>query len=605
MQHEVSIRAGLVESLHTRASEDILFAVKNPVFVQYFELPETRAGNRYDENGVLQFTPQQSVIKHEIEQWIYAFQNKFKVDETCVIHDTGQEHARLVLGGIAPDEDLSSTEESTPFFAPSFQMEKNQVYVQSPYVSPDTERWVFAYTTPIVLADGSKPAFYHFEMPIEIFQNLVTADSGGRIYVVDKSGLLFADSGHKYDNRPYSSTFGTLPSDFFHTVDSISDSTQLFKIVESASALSPGDAGVSSYVTDGEYHYVAFQELPTFDWILVYDKPYSLMLEGDTSLPQLGTEIAVVSSVIGGAAIILAFLMSSHISRPIRQLASALRSQEIGALRTVNIRTSTDEVFEVTNAVNDMIDRVNKLDKDKAEFGSMMAHELKTPLTPILGFCQALKNPGMMGGELNPTQDAAVEAIHRSAKRLQTLVGDLLDAQKLEIKKMKFKIEDIVAKDLVETVKTNFQDSMAEKHILFLNSSDKSSDIVIRSDRNRLEQVFNNLIVNAIDFVSEHGGRIEIGFQQDVGQILFYVKDNGIGIPSDKLKRLFTRFYQVDTSLTRKHGGSGLGLAICRGIVESLGGKIWVESEPGKGAVFYFTIPDKNPNTNKERAAIA
>jgi signal transduction histidine kinase len=286
-------------------------------------------------------------------------------------------------------------------------------------------------------------------------------------------------------------------------------------------------------------------------------------------------------------------------------LAAALRSQEVGALNTVKLDASSEEVFDVTKAINEMIDRVNKVDKDKAEFASMMSHELRTPLTPILGFCQALKNPSMMGGALSPTQDAAVEAIRRSAKRLQGLVSDMLDAQKLEIKKMKFKHEDILAHDLVKTSKSNFQEAMAEKNIQFVDSTKENLDITISSDRQRLEQVFNNLIVNAIDFVNANGGRIEIGCQNEVDQVLFYVKDNGIGIPSDKQKHIFAKFYQVDTSMTRKHGGTGLGLAICRGIVESLGGKIWVDSEEGKGSAFYFTIPHRNPNRNEERTAIA
>jgi signal transduction histidine kinase len=103
--------------------------------------------------------------------------------------------------------------------------------------------------------------------------------------------------------------------------------------------------------------------------------------------------------------------------------------------------------------------------------------------------------------------------------------------------------------------------------------------------------VFTNIIRNAVDFVPAEGGKIEIGAKLNDGKILCHVKDNGIGIPKEKQSGLFGKFYQADSTLSRKHGGTGLGLSICKGIIESLGGKIWVESEKGKGSVFYFEVP--------------
>ena len=114
---------------------------------------------------------------------------------------------------------------------------------------------------------------------------------------------------------------------------------------------------------------------------------------------------------------------------------------------------------------------------------------------------------------------------------------------------------------------------------------------MLKGDRSRLEQVLNNLILNAVDFVPVNGGRIEMRAERNDDKVLFTIKDNGMGIPKDKQHHLFTQFYQLDTSATRKHGGSGLGLSICKGIVEALGGKIWLESDTGKGTIFYFTIP--------------
>lgn len=115
----------------------------------------------------------------------------------------------------------------------------------------------------------------------------------------------------------------------------------------------------------------------------------------------------------------------------------------------------------------------------------------------------------------------------------------------------------------------------------------------IFSDENRIQQVIENLIKNSVDFVPEEGGKISIETQKSNDFVTFSVRDNGIGIPKDKEKFLFNKFYQVDTSHTRKHGGTGLGLVICKGFVNGLGGKIWCESEEGKGTAFFFTIPNK------------
>lgn len=605
MQHEVQIRAGLVESLHSRASEDILFAVKNPVFVRYFELPETRQGDRYDANGIMQFTDSQKIAKAELEQWIYEFQSKFHVDETCLIDHFGQEHARLVLEEIAPVEDLSSEEGATPFFAPSFQTEVGEVYIQAPYVSPDTERWVFAYTTPIVISDGSKPAFYHFEMPLNLFQDLL-APQDGRMYVVDENGLVIADSANKYYNGVGSSKIGTLPENYFHKIDAVSDSSELFNIIKSASAFSPSDQATGTY-TDGEVNYVAYQKLPTFGWILVYEKPYSLLLAGDTNLSLLGTELAAISIAIGAAGLGIAFLTSTRIASPITKLASALRSQKVGQLEKVQITTSTDEVSDVTNAVNELVTKVNTLEKQKDEFATMIIHELRTPLTPILAFCQILKSPRLSGSSLTPKQEEAIDTITGNARRLQQLVSDVLDAQKLDLQKLRFNCDDMIAHDIIKSVKANFEDAAGEKKITFVDSTREGPAIAINSDRGRLEQVLSNLVVNAIDFVRGDGlGQIEIGVKEQGKEVLFYVKDNGTGISIDKQKQLFTKFYQVETSVTRKHRGSGLGLAICKGIVESLGGNIWVESEEGKGAVFSFTLPraDVVPERNTVESSI-
>jgi signal transduction histidine kinase len=143
---------------------------------------------------------------------------------------------------------------------------------------------------------------------------------------------------------------------------------------------------------------------------------------------------------------------------------------------------------------------------------------------------------------------------------------------------------------MIDEALTDFKNISEHKKIQFTNST-KEKNLIIKSDKVRLKQVLNNLIYNAIDFVPETTGKIEINVQTKGFEIIFYVKDNGVGISSEKQKDLFKKFYQLDMSHSREHGGTGLGLSICKGILEGLGGKIWLESDLVQGTTFYFAIP--------------
>ena len=233
---------------------------------------------------------------------------------------------------------------------------------------------------------------------------------------------------------------------------------------------------------------------------------------------------------------------------------------------------------------------LKKLETAKDEFASMMTHELKTPLAPIFGHCEMLKEPGLLGG-LNPVQLDAVNKISQNARRLEQLIADVLEAQRLEMGSMKFDKEEFDVTKFMAEVHNDYIQIMKEKQIKIVNYTEEK--LTLRSDKNRIRQVIDNLVLNSADFMPEKDGEISIGAVRVDDKIVFHVKDNGIGIPEDELDKIFVKFYQVDTSHTRKHQGTGLGLAVCNGIVEGLGGKIWVESELGKGTGFYFSIPEK------------
>ena len=234
------------------------------------------------------------------------------------------------------------------------------------------------------------------------------------------------------------------------------------------------------------------------------------------------------------------------------------------------------------------VSEIRKMDKLKNEFASMMTHELKTPLTPIRGHCEMLKEPGLLG-DLNQDQLDSINKIAENALRLERLIGDVMLAQRLEIGQMNFDKQKFEVTNLMNEIHNDYSQTMKEKQIEFVNST--REDLSLWSDKNRVRQVVDNLIQNAVDFTPKNGGRIEIGAKSEDSKVIFYVKDNGMGIPKEVQPIMFKKFYQVDASHRRKHKGSGLGLVICKGIVEGLGGGIWFESEPGKSTSFYFSIP--------------
>jgi len=153
---------------------------------------------------------------------------------------------------------------------------------------------------------------------------------------------------------------------------------------------------------------------------------------------------------------------------------------------------------------------------------------------------------------------------------------------------MKFDTEELSSKSLLtECIKTH-SPIMSGKHIEYFDSS--TEDFKVKGDRRRILESFTNLIQNAHDFVPENG-KIEIGVNDGDKEVTFFVKDDGEGIPKEKQDKLFKKYGQVETTAKRKFGGTGLGLAVSKELIEGMGGRIWLESEAGKGTTFFFTIP--------------
>ena len=266
----------------------------------------------------------------------------------------------------------------------------------------------------------------------------------------------------------------------------------------------------------------------------------------------------------------------------------------IAIRRDITDKVVVDEKLKITLAENvmqkdkiqDQYGKLQDLQKEKDEFVAMITHDLKQPLVPIQGNAQMLLNPKM--GELNEMQKGSVNEILGQVNLQLSMIDNLVSAQKLGAGSMKYDIEELSTKNILTDCIKIHSPIMTDKHIEYFDSS--IADVKILADRRRLLESLTNLIQNAHDFVPQDG-KIEIGVNNDAKEATFFVKDNGEGIPKEKQERLFKKYGQVESTAQRKFGGTGLGLAVSKELIEGMKGKIWFESEVGKGTTFLFTIP--------------
>lgn len=245
------------------------------------------------------------------------------------------------------------------------------------------------------------------------------------------------------------------------------------------------------------------------------------------------------------------------------------------------------KVRERTLELQEAYEKLKDLDRAKEEFISMLSHELKTPIFPIMGYVDMLLKGDM--GKITKVQDEKLKIVAKNAANLNRLVGDMLDMSRLELKRMKFDME----KNEITSLAKEAVDSLAilAKHKNISVRLDAKEKITLICDRKRIQQVIDNLMTNSLKFTKEKG-EITLSITSDKDNAIVNIKDNGIGIPKQYHKYLFSRFFQVTKGGARESGGgTGLGLAISKGIIEMHHGKIWLESYVGKGSTFTFTLP--------------
>jgi PAS domain S-box-containing protein len=221
--------------------------------------------------------------------------------------------------------------------------------------------------------------------------------------------------------------------------------------------------------------------------------------------------------------------------------------------------------------------------QQKSAFLNIMSHELRTPLTVILGYLPILKNQQQMP-PLETVKQIA-EDMDISGQHLLEMINDLLDISKIEAGQMTLDVNEVQVLPLLEQMLRKFKYQANKKHIQLLIQAE---DFSLRVDERRLRQILINLIGNALKFTDK--GKVTVSAHDDDTYVSFSVTDTGIGIAEQEIPLLFNTFHQVDNSSTREAGGSGLGLAITKRLVELHGGSIRIESKPGEGSTFTFTI---------------
>ena len=229
--------------------------------------------------------------------------------------------------------------------------------------------------------------------------------------------------------------------------------------------------------------------------------------------------------------------------------------------------------------------RLRKLERTREEFVANVSHELRTPLSLIKGYTETLLD----GAKDDPgVTRKFLETIDRNAERLKLLIEDLLTISELESGRMRLELQRVALQPLVTKLCEDFKPRADSRGVRLVN---ELPELTASADPNRTQQVLSNLVDNAIKY-GRAGGTVTIsGRSVDDAKVELCVTDDGPGIPEEARERVFERFYRVDKARSREQGGTGLGLSIVKHIVQSHGGRVWVESEIGKGSRFYFSLP--------------
>jgi signal transduction histidine kinase len=261
------------------------------------------------------------------------------------------------------------------------------------------------------------------------------------------------------------------------------------------------------------------------------------------------------------------------------------RTVELLATLAAQSRVAIDNA-RLFKELEDKSRQLEAASRHKSDFLANVSHELRTPMNAILGFNEMILD--QVYGEIPGDIRQPLTDIQQSGRHLLRLINDVLDLSKIEAGRMELAPAEYSIRDTIEVVRASLASLAAEKGLEFKTTVPEELPLAY-GDSKRITQCLTNLAGNALKFTRQ--GRVEIAVEHVDSVLQFAVSDTGIGIPRDKVDGLFAEFQQADATVAREFGGTGLGLSIAKKFVEMHGGRIWVESEVGRGSTFFFSIP--------------
>jgi signal transduction histidine kinase len=280
-----------------------------------------------------------------------------------------------------------------------------------------------------------------------------------------------------------------------------------------------------------------------------------------------------------------------ELSRSKRAILNILEDLEERSRELSKGKEELEVLNENLQRFNRDLERANKdlrsLDEVKSNLLSNVSHELRTPLVAIKGYTELIHREKL--GPITEKQKAGLEISLKSLARLIDLINNLLDFSRIEIGKLQLEVTEFSVKELLPEILGIIVPRATERDIT-VEAMVAGDDVRYQGDRNKIAQVLTNLLTNAVKF-NKDGGRVILSVASGDNEIVIRVEDTGIGIQPEHVGRIFERFFQVDSSMTRRQGGTGIGLSIVKSLVELHGGSIQVVSQPGEGSTFFVRLP--------------
>ena len=400
---------------------------------------------------------------------------------------------------------------------------------------------------------------------------------GVRMTIIDKDGRVVYDSAVLRDSLRYLENHAFRPE------------------IQAARTQGTGSDRRVSHTTDAEYVYVARRLSlpaghPLEGGVLRLALPAADMQALDSQVQRI---VWMIGLVVVAIVAVVSLQVAGRITRPIQRIARTTAAITRGNLEARVPEGGKDEIASLAASINEMartlgadLERQRKLERVRTEFLGNVSHELRTPIFSIQGFLETLMDGAVDDPAVN--REFLAKA-HAHAERLNALLNDLIEISRIESGEMKLSFRWFALNPFLEGVHDDMHPLAERKQIALTTEYPGVPDLRVYGDRDRLKQVMTNLIENAVKY-TEQGGKVRVGVLLEKDQALISVTDSGIGIADEHQGRIFERFYRVDKDRSREVGGTGLGLAIVKHIVEAHGGVITVQSEPGKGSVFTFTV---------------